>query len=63
MARRLPPAAWQPVVAEPHAVACCAEDAQLSAAEKSYILANTTSQSKAASIPWGKLLSRKEVGG
>lgn len=26
-----------------------------------YILANTSSSSKARSIPWGKLLSRKEV--
>ncbi len=38
-----------------------ADDKDLSSAEKSYILANTTSQTKAATIPWGKLLSRKEV--
>eukprot|EP00877_Chromochloris_zofingiensis_P007547 jgi/Chrzof1/3045/Cz12g09150.t1 len=38
-----------------------AEDPLLSQAEKSYILANTSRSSKARSIPWGQLLSRKEV--
>jgi len=39
-----------------------ADDKEMSVAERNYILASTPSnQGAAASIPWGKILSRKEV--
>ncbi|KAI8470510.1 MAG: putative inorganic phosphate transporter [Monoraphidium minutum] len=37
------------------------DDPAISPEEKAYILANTSSSSKARSIPWRKILSRKEV--